>query len=333
MRKMCYILNTEYNFLTPSQVIAKSIHDKGRVYKRAIRPMWDIHMVSRILKDEIYTGTLITHKTETMEIHKKPKKVSIDNQYRFENHHEAIISIEQFENVQRIMQLKNEATAFYQKKYREYLFGGFMCCADCGGSVTGVTRIRSKRKDYVPQPVYECVAYRKYGLSRCLSHNIKEQYLVENLKQLLINLKEQYKQYLSNMTIENEITKGKCKMEEVKIQIQKAKLELKVLLAQKIKDISNSNDMKDIVANSYVELEKEKLLIIKSFEKRLIELESQKIEDKKQKIKTAIEYFNNIIDSPSPSKRILYLLLDKIYIYHNKTVEFKLKIDIKNLVN
>lgn len=128
-------------------------------------------MVSRILKDEIYTGTLITHKTETMEIHKKPKKVSIDNQYRFENYHEAIISIEQFENVQRIMQLKNEATAFYQKKYREYLFGGFMCCADRGGSVTGVTRIRSKRKDYVPQPVYECVAYRKYGLSRCLSLN------------------------------------------------------------------------------------------------------------------------------------------------------------------
>lgn len=66
---------------------------------------WNLNiiMIKRILKDEIYIGTVITHKTKRKDIHKQGKKIERGKQYIFENHHEAIISKEQFERVQQMI--------------------------------------------------------------------------------------------------------------------------------------------------------------------------------------------------------------------------------------
>ena len=56
-------------------------------------------MVSKILKDETYTGTLVTHKKEVKGIHGKAKVLPKEENYRFENHHEPIISKDQFDRV------------------------------------------------------------------------------------------------------------------------------------------------------------------------------------------------------------------------------------------
>ncbi|MBR3003177.1 MAG: recombinase family protein [Clostridia bacterium] len=131
MRKICYKLNYEYDFLTPSQVIERDLAKKGKGYKKPVKKLWDIYMIKRILKDEIYIGTLITHKTERKDIHKQGKKVKRENQYVFENHHEAIISKEQFERVQEMMQKRVKNSSMYTKKKRDYIFGGFLRCGEC----------------------------------------------------------------------------------------------------------------------------------------------------------------------------------------------------------
>ena len=131
MRKICHKLNFEYDFLTPSQVIERNLKEKGKTYKKPVKKKWDIYMVKRILKDEIYVGTLITHKTERKDIHKQGKKVKRENQYIFKNHHEAIISKEQFERVQDIMQKRVKNSSIYTKKERDYIFGGFLRCGEC----------------------------------------------------------------------------------------------------------------------------------------------------------------------------------------------------------
>ena len=131
MRKICNKLNFEYDFLTPSQVIERNLKEKGKTYKKPVKKMWDIYMVKRILKDEIYVGTLITHKTERKDIHKQGKKVKRENQYIFENHHEAIISKEQFERVQEMMKKRVKNSSIYTKKKRDYIFGGFLRCGEC----------------------------------------------------------------------------------------------------------------------------------------------------------------------------------------------------------
>jgi hypothetical protein len=202
------------------------------------------------------------------------------------------------------------------------------------GGVTGLTRIRSKRKDYIPKQVYECYAYRKYGLSKCVSHNLNEQYLLAHFKQFLIALKQSYENELKVMNIETLKQNNKNKIAILKENLKKTNAEYKVLLSQKITELANSNqENKDIITNTYKELEEEKILFIKSLEKQIKQLENEKLEETEQKIKTAIEYFTEIIESPQPSKIILSMVLDTIYIYHDKTVKIKLKVDISNLIS
>ena len=90
----------------------------------------------------------------------------------------------------------------YTKKKRDYIFGGFLRCGECGGSVTGVARIRSKKEDYVPKKLYECVVYRKYGKSRCVCHNVREDILLANLKNFLILLRNNYITEINNLKLE-----------------------------------------------------------------------------------------------------------------------------------
>ena len=87
-------------------------------------------MVKRILKDEIYIGTLITHKTERKDIHKQGKKVKRENQYIFEKSSSIRISI-QFERVQEMMKKRVKNSSIYTKKKRDYIFGGFLRCGEC----------------------------------------------------------------------------------------------------------------------------------------------------------------------------------------------------------
>ena len=45
-----------------------------------------------------------------------------------------------------------------------------------------------------------------------------------------------------------------------------------------------------------------------------------------------MEYFDDILKSNEPNRYILECLIDKIWIYHDKSVKFELKPDIKKLV-
>ena len=54
--------------------------------------------------------------------------------------------------------------------------------------------------------------------------------------------------------------------------------------------------------------------------------------EKIKKLKTAIEYFEEIITSEVPSRYVLENIIDMIWIYSDKTVKFDLKIDIEKLI-
>ena len=60
--------------------------------------------------------------------------------------------------------------------------------------------------------------------------------------------------------------------------------------------------------------------------------EKEQLEEEMEQIKTAVEYFDKIIDLEEPNKMILQIIIDKIYISKDKTIRFKLKPDIKKLI-
>ena len=84
-----------------------------------------------------------------------------------------------------------------------------------------------------------------------------------------------------------------------------------------------------MIENTYKELEKDKTNRIEQLQK-LLEQQQKDLDIKK--LKTAIEYFDDILESNEPNRYILECLIDKIWIYHDKSVKFELKPEIKKLI-
>ena len=204
--------------------------------------------------------------------------------------------------------------------------------ANAGGSVTGVARVRSLRKDYIPKKLYECVSYRKYGTSRCVCHNVREDVLLAQFKNFLITLKDSYLDEIKNIKLEEYKSSKKQTLDEVKQTLKNLEVEYKVLISQKIKEISNSKESeREFIENAYKELEKEKYKEIESYKRKLAELENEELEIKQEKLKQTIDYFNQIIEKDEPDKAILNMLIDIIYIYHDKSVRFELKVNSEKI--
>lgn len=331
MKAICSKLNKEYNFLTPSESIEKEIKSNGKTYKKTVKRLWDMYMVSRILKDDLYIGNLRTHKAELKTIKGNAIKIPKQDQYLFENHHEAIITKEQFERVQDIIETRHKQTSSYKRGKNDYIFGGFIVCGECGYAGTGVAgRIRTTTNDRYKY--YDCTIYRKYGKERCSSHRIGEEYLLQNFKEFLKQLRKEYKEILDGIVVENVKKKSKINIEKLNKDLKTAKQEYKNLQKEKINQLLNNNKSQDIINETFEELEKEVLAKIEKLEGTLTRISNENTKTKTENIKKAIDYFDVIINSTNPDKAILREVLDKIIVYKDKSIEFVLKISIDKLV-
>ena len=204
---------------------------------------------------------------------------------------------------------------------------------NANGSVTGVARVRSQQEGYVHKKLYECMAYRKYGKSRCVCHNVREDYLLANFKNFLILLRDNYISEINNLKLNEYRSSKKKNLEEQQNNLKNLEAEYKVLISQRIKEIASSlEDKREFIENTYRSLEEEKYKEIEKTKKKLQELKNEDLEIKQEKMKQTIDYFNQIIEAEVPDKTILNMLIDKIYIYYDKSVKFELKIDIDNLI-
>ena len=107
-----------------------------------------------------------------------------------------------------------------------------------------------------------------------------------------------------------------------------------MLLNQKIKDLAGNNNeyQRQMIEKSYKELELEKTNKIEKLQEILNKSELEISKEKIKKLKTAMEYFEDIISSEIPSRYVLENIIDTIWIYSDKTVKFDLKVDIKKLI-
>ena len=323
-------LNIEYDFKNPSIVEAerfKRDNKDHRDIRRSVREYWETDMINKILKDETYTGTLVTHKKELQGIHGKRVKIfDKDENYRFEKHHEAIISKEQFYRVQKILKQRAENTSLYKKGKHYYIFGGFIRCGECGAAGTGFF---TRGKKY-----YECLNYSKYRSIRCVYNAVSEEYLLENFRIFLQDLRKQYKEILKNMKLEQPKEKSKNSMEKLEVKLDRLKQEYKTMQIQKIKELSKSEteQEEELIESTYSELIKTKYREIQEIIETINKYKNLSANDKIKKIKSAIEYFDDIIKSDQPSKEVLSQVLDKIVLTKNKNLEFKLKMNIAELI-
>ena len=126
---------------------------------------WNAKMINVILQNRVYTGDLIQGKKK-VENYRTHKLINVnkDEWIITKNHHEPIISKEDFGKVQEI--IKNNKCARSNKE--KDLFYSFLKCADCGSSF-----ILRKVKKY---EYYHCTSYVRNG--SCTSHSIRKDKLV-----------------------------------------------------------------------------------------------------------------------------------------------------------
>ena len=106
--------------------------------------IWSGSAVARILKNEIYTGTLVCHKYEQPEVASRKKKLLPKSEWlRIENTHEAIISRDDFEAVQERL-AKNSRP---KGQTRRHCLSSKVICGLCGHAM---------RHEWNGRPKYNC---------------------------------------------------------------------------------------------------------------------------------------------------------------------------------
>ena len=142
---------------------------QGLLYNTPFRvkksPLWSANMVLRILRNPVYIGTLeqgrvTTPSYKVKRVVNKPR----EDWAVVENRHEAIIERGQFEVTQRVLDMDTRTCA---RGLPVDLFGGIVCCGECGGAMIRKTN-RFGGKTYV---YYICANHKNQ--KTCFAHSLR----------------------------------------------------------------------------------------------------------------------------------------------------------------
>ena len=312
----------EQNHKTPAKMqrnlIGKKLpRDQEKILKKYL---WDATMVSRILQEEAYTGTLICHKSERNKINKTFRYTDPEEQFRHEDFLPVIIPRDLWNEVQFLIQQRKEQNVRAAPDQRIHRYSGLILCGDCGRSFLG-KRIKLKAGDRVE---YICSTYHRYGKEHCSAHAIREEFLDEVLKQELLNTKNQYESMWDQLetTIESWLPKTDSTVAQIKKQkerIDALEEEVETILMERIRDKTNAERYDRMIAKREAQIAQAK--------KRIAELENigQVIRSRQAKLRKDIGLIDDILADGNLTEAHLRLLVDKIYVYEN---EGSLSLDI-----
>jgi hypothetical protein len=318
--KIAIQMNEKTDYPTPSEYIQSIKDESGQVSKRRVATEWQYNHISRILENELYTGTLVSHKWFLKEIKGKAQGYSKDEYYRHPNHHEAIIDYETFNMVQELRQKRNEGN--YRGKKRSYLFSGFCVCGECGRAVSGFTRSSGT--------FYNCATYINYGKRSCTNKRISEHDLLIKFKQLLIDTRSEYYKYYISVDIKKKEQMLNQDLAQSLKSLAKYENEYRTLQTRKNNELnSKDEEFQDIILEQYSVLENNVLNSIKQTKNKIKTLEQQTVKNEDKKIKTLLDKIDEIISSDAPKKKLLETFIEKIVFEPDKTIRFVLKLQTR----
>ena len=246
---------TEKNIPTPRMVEkerkeAEAAKNKSKEeIKIKASSVWAIPTVSGILQNDFYIGTLRQRKYARKNINGADKKLDVEENKVFENHHPAIVDVKTFMKAQQ--QLKQRSISHYRgvKKY-ENEYSGFLFCGDCGSPMFSMSR-----PDLAP--AYTCGTYHKRGLKGCTSHHIR----LDTLDDLLKNYVERVMKNSEKMIAELEkaikdepqmMKSSASTIAKLEVELAKARESYKATQKQKIRELMKADgDNREIIEETY----------------------------------------------------------------------------------
>ncbi len=143
---------------------------------------WGSARISHILRNPFYKGAHLVCRTHQKGIRSNTYDIIPREDWEvIENCHEAIVTPEEWEQVQEIIDrrptiMKGNACPFYN------LFHGIIYCTTCGKSMqvryekvgrTGKNRFTGKEREPIDKAYYICQTYNRLGKNACTSHKIE----------------------------------------------------------------------------------------------------------------------------------------------------------------
>lgn len=266
--------------------------------------LWSTTMVSKILRDRIYTGDLIQHKYSKLNYKtKKIINVPKEQQIIIENNHESIINRNIFNAVQVMLDKKsNEWNYINKSSNTNHLLKGFAYCKKCKAKI-----IYNKNHGKYFRCV--CSSYKRNGTKFCSNIHLREDELltsvITSLKENIINLlKYDELEYIDN----SQIIDNK-KLDFFQSKINEKDRSIQTLYEDKVKGIITEEFF--ISLSQQYEEDKKELL-------NQIEKEQQKnknvikTKDLLNQVKETLQFKRNKID-----RNLLLKLIDKIEIDDN----------------
>ena len=143
---------------------------------------WSGSVIGKMLRNPVYKGDHVVCKSHQKAIRSNTiNKVPRDQWEIIENCHEAIVSREQWDRVQKLIDrrppiMQGNSCPFYN------LFHGLVYCATCGKSMqvryekvgrTGKNRFTGEMRAPIDRAYYICQTYNRLGKDACTSHKIE----------------------------------------------------------------------------------------------------------------------------------------------------------------
>lgn len=127
---------------------------------------WTYSTIHRMLQNAMYVGTMEQGRAPRAGMHGPAKKLDQSHWVLVPNTHEAIISREQWDRVQALLQ-KNTRQLIFDQNISP--FAGYLKCGDCGRAMC------KTRSNQVIR--YGCGSYKRYGPTICSAHSITHEEL------------------------------------------------------------------------------------------------------------------------------------------------------------
>ena len=300
----------------------------GTTRKTKLYNCWKQTTISRILKNPVYIGNLEQFKRKKVN-YKSKKRVSVPKEDRVicYNTHEPIIKKEDFDEVQKII---TENKAFSKSTKHDYLFKGFLYCADCGAKLYLTYSDYAYKKYGEYRYTTVCYTYSKY-YNQCSRHSnsipILENILIENIKKvcnaylnrdLEKELIEMVEKENKRTVLEQEYNK---KRDNIETKIEDLNLCIRNLYMDKVKNVITEKDYIELSKNFTQERDK---LINEKEELLKLSTNLKNDNNNKEEIEKVAKEF---VSLKKPTKELLSRLIDKVTISEDNiiTIYFKFK--------
>lgn len=268
---------TRRNIPTPGTLAFRRTGSKRNYYPDA-ECVWSDSTIENILSYKEYMGHTVNFKTYSKSYKlKKRFDNPEDQQMVFENTHEALVSPEDWETVQRIRAHRRRP----KKQDTPALFSGMLFCADCGSP------LRAHRGQTISkgQECYCCGKYRDRTNS-CTMHYIRavtlEKLVLDNLKQvvqLATENEQEFVRRLMNRSFKEQQAQAQTLKKELSLKEQRAN-DLDNIIKRLYEDNilgKLSDERFKILSADYEQEQRDLRVKIQAFQEQLAEMDSKTV--------------------------------------------------------